>query len=415
MTIEKPLNIPESAELASIESKIEAAVAQLKTGRMIIIVDDEERENEGDFVIPAEDVTPSAITFLSNNARGLICTPMISSDLKRLALPLMVPDANKTAFTISVDAAEGITTGISSADRAQTIKLLADRKSVRSDFITPGHVFPLKYQDGGVLVRAGHTESSIDLLNIAGKRPVAAICEIMNPDGTMSRLPDLKKISSKYGIPIVSVADIISWRLAHETLIERVSQVNMPTVFGEFQAFLYKSKVDKANYIALVMGNISSDKPTMVRVHSECLTGDVFGSLRCECGQQLSLALKAISNEGTGVFVYMPQEGRGIGLLNKIRAYELQDQGLDTVQANEHLGFPPDLRRYGIGAQILIDLGIRKFRLLTNNPKKIAGLKGFQLEMVEVIPILAPPNQFNESYLKTKKSKLDHHLPNITL
>jgi 3,4-dihydroxy 2-butanone 4-phosphate synthase/GTP cyclohydrolase II len=378
---------------------------------MVILVDDEDRENEGDFAMAAEDITPEAVNFMALEGRGLICVPMTQEDLERLRLPMMVSrntSAHGTAFTVSVDAAHGITTGISARDRSETIKLLSNPETSAGNFVQPGHVFPLRYQSGGVLVRAGQTEGSVDLARLAGKRPAAVICEIMNPDGSMARRPQLETISRKHNIPIVSIADIISYRMSHETLIERIVETRLPTRWGEFRAVAYRSLVDPDEHIALVKGEITAADPVLVRVHSECLTGDVFGSRRCDCGEQAALALQRIEAEGKGVFVYMRQEGRGIGLINKLKAYRLQDEGLDTVEANEKLGFPMDLRRYGVGAQILRDLGVRKFRFLTNNPKKVVGLEGFGLEMVEQVPVVVKPNSENRRYLETKKKKMGH-------
>lgn len=391
----------------------EDAIAAYKRGGMVILVDDEDRENEGDFAMAAEDITPEAVNFMALEGRGLICVPMTQEDLSRMNLPMMVErntSLHRTAFTVSVDAAEGITTGISASDRARTISLLSSPETVAANFAQPGHIFPLRYQQGGVLVRAGQTEGSVDLARLAGKRPAAVICEIMNPDGTMARRPQLEEISRKHDIPIVSIADIISYRMSHERLIERVVETRLPTKFGEFRAIAYKSLVDPDEHVALVKGDIGETDTPLVRVHSECLTGDVFGSLRCDCGDQADFALQKIADAGKGVFVYMRQEGRGIGLVNKLKAYSLQDQGLDTVEANERLGFPMDLRRYGVGAQILRDLGVRKFRFLTNNPKKIVGLDGFGLEMVEQVPVLIEPNDENRKYLETKQSKMGHLL-----
>ncbi len=392
---------------------VEAAIAAYKAGRMVILVDDEDRENEGDFAMAAEDITPEAVNFMATEGRGLICVPMTGDDLARFKLPMMVQNntsAHGTAFTVSVDAADGITTGISAADRAHTIRLLASAEAGAPNLAQPGHIFPLRYQEGGVLVRAGQTEGSVDLARLAGKSPVAVICEIMNPDGTMARRPQLEELSSKHDIPVVSIADVIAYRMSHEKLIERLVETRLPTRWGDFKAVAYKSLVDPDEHVALVKGDIDGSKPVLVRVHSECLTGDVFGSMRCDCGEQAAHALQQIEAEGEGVFVYMRQEGRGIGLINKLRAYSLQDEGLDTVEANERLGFPMDLRRYGVGAQILRDLGVRKFRFLTNNPKKIVGLEGFGLEMVEQVPLVIEPNSENRRYLNTKRTKMGHLL-----
>ncbi len=403
---------PTPAPIAA-ESSVKAAIEAYKKGGMVILVDDEGRENEGDFSMAAEDATPEAVNFMAKEGRGLICVPMLGQDLDRLNLPMMVNRSSApfgTAFTVSVDATQGITTGISAADRSRTIQLLADPHSKREDFVTPGHIFPLRYQEGGTLVRAGQTEGSVDIAMLASKRSAAVICEILNEDGTMARRPQLEAISKRRGIPIVSIADIIAWRLGTESFIERVAEARLPTAFGNFRAVAYKSRTDSAEHLVLIKGALSSKTETLVRMHSECLTGEVFGSLRCECGVQIRLALEAIESEGNGVLVYMRQEGRGIGLHNKIKAYALQDQGLDTVEANERLGFNMDLRQYGIGAQILRDIGVRKFRLLTNNPKKIAGLEGFGLEMTAAIPIVAPLNDENRRYMQTKHEKMGHIL-----
>ena len=393
--------------------RVKKAIKSLKKGEMVILIDDEDRENEGDLVMAAEDITPEAVNFMATNARGLICTPMTQSDLNRLDLPMMVrknTSVHQTAFTVSVDAYKGITTGISAADRAKTISLLADPETTPNNFVQPGHIFPLRYQEGGVLVRAGQTEGSVDLARLAGRRPATVICEIMDSDGTMARLSQLNAMSDEHGIPIVSVADIIAYRYANESIVERVVETRLPTKYGEFRAIAYRSLVDPDEHVALVKGEISSDKIILVRVHSECLTGDVFGSLRCDCGDQATRALEQIGKSESGVFVYMRQEGRGIGLINKLRAYDLQDDGMDTVQANESLGFPMDLRHYGVGAQILRDLGVVKFRFLTNNPKKIVGIEGFGLQMVEQLPILVKVNAENEKYLATKQKKMGHML-----
>jgi 3,4-dihydroxy 2-butanone 4-phosphate synthase/GTP cyclohydrolase II len=403
----------DSTDSAASALKVERAVRDFRAGKLVIIVDDEDRENEGDFAMAAEKVTPAAINFMAQHGRGLICTPMAGKDLDRLRLPQMVDHntaTHGTAFTVSVDAARGITTGISASDRARTIRLLADPESGHADFSRPGHVFPLRAQDGGVLVRAGQTEASVDLARLGGLMPAAVICEIMNPDGTMARRPQLEAISAEHGIAIVSVADIISYRFTHEKLVERVAEASLPTQHGQFRVVAYRSQVDPAEHVALVKGTIDDSSPVLVRVHSECLTGDVFGSVRCDCHDQAQMALKMIEAEGRGVFLYMRQEGRGIGLLNKLKAYALQDKGMDTVEANARLGFPMDLRRYGIGAQILVDLGVRRFRFMTNNPRKVVGLTGFGLEMTERVPIVAAPRDQNRRYLETKQSKMGHIL-----
>ncbi len=392
---------------------MERAVDAIRRGGMVIMVDDEDRENEGDLVMAAQDASDHAINFMAKNARGLICVPMEGGDLDRLGMPMMVRNntsPHSTAMTVAVDAAYGISTGISSADRAHTIRLLAEEETVAENFVQPGHVFPLRYQEGGVLVRAGHTEGSIDLVRTAGKRPVAIVCEIMNDDGTMARGSELEAFASKYGLPIVSIADLISYRLERESFVTRVVDTKLPTKWGDFKCIAYRSNVDPAEHIALVMGEIDPDKPTLVRVHSECLTGDIFSSRRCDCGEQLDAALSQIAAEGIGALVYMRQEGRGIGLINKLRAYQLQDNGLDTVDANNELGFQTDLRHYGVGAQILLDLGIRKFNFLTNNPKKVAGLTGFGLELVEQMPLWTVSNDHNRRYLETKRDRLSHNI-----
>ncbi len=394
-------------------SSVEEAIEDIKAGRMVIIVDDEDRENEGDLAMAAEKVTPEAINFMATHGKGLICVPMLGQRLEQLRLPLMVSEntaRHGTAFTVSVDVIKGATTGISAYDRAATIKALIDPQTRPEDLARPGHIFPLRYMEGGVLVRAGQTEAVVDLARLAGLYPAGVICEVMADDGTMARMPQLERIAAKHGLKIVSVASIITYRRAHEKLVERVASARLPTRYGEFTAFSYRSIVDKDEHVALVKGTVSGDEPILVRVHSECLTGDVFGSLRCDCGEQMALALQAIQQEGKGIFLYMRQEGRGIGIHNKLKAYSLQDRGFDTVDANIQLGFPPDLRHYGVGAQILVDLGVRKMRLLTNNPKKVVGLESFGLELVERVPIIAPANSENKRYLEAKRIKLGHLL-----
>jgi 3,4-dihydroxy 2-butanone 4-phosphate synthase/GTP cyclohydrolase II len=394
-------------------SKIAEAIEDIKQGRLLIIVDDEDRENEGDLALAAEKVSAQAINFMAKHARGLICTPVTGERLDELGIPQMVErNTSKftTAFSVSVDAAHGITTGISAADRAQTIKIMTDPQAKPQDLVQPGHIFPLRAREGGVLVRAGHTEAIVDLARLAGFYPAGIICEIMNEDGTMARLPELEAMADKFGIKIISVSDLIAYRRRHEKLVHRVAEAKLPTKYGEFTAIAYRSDIDPDEHLALVTGDIDTGKPVLVRVHSECLTGDVFGSLRCDCGEQISLAMENIAKEGQGVFLYMRQEGRGIGFHNKIRAYALQDEGLDTVEANLSLGFPSDLRDYGIGAQILADLGLHKIKLLTNNPKKVIGLEGYGLEVVETIPIIATPNPHNRRYLVTKQKKMGHRL-----
>ena len=392
---------------------IREAIEDVKAGKFVIIVDDEDRENEGDLAIAAEKVTPDAINFMTIYGRGLICMPITGERLDDLRIPMMVSENTcrfETAFTVSIEAKHGTTTGISAYDRATTVKKVLDPEAKPSDFVSPGHTFPLRARDGGVLVRAGQTEAIVDLARLAGLYPAGVICEIMSEDGTMARMPELEIIAERHGLRIVSVADLIAYRRRTEKLVTRVAEANLPTKYGNFIAIAYKSTTDPDQHVALVKGDVSGDKPVLVRVHSECLTGDVFHSLRCDCGEQVEMALKAIAGEGRGVLLYMRQEGRGIGLHNKIAAYALQDQGLDTVEANECLGFPADLRDYGIGAQILVDLGVKDIRLLTNNPKKVVGLEGYGLRVVETLPIMTCPNPINLRYLETKKEKLGHIL-----
>lgn len=392
---------------------IPEALEDIRAGNFVVIIDDENRENEGDLAIAAEKVTPEAINFMAKEARGLICFPITKQRLDELGIPLMVQDntsKNCTAFTVSIEAKNKITTGISASDRAQTIKTVLDPNSKPDDLVRPGHVFPIRARDGGVLVRAGHTEAIVDLARLAGLYPAGVICEIMNEDGTMAHLPELEIMASKYDLKIMTIAGLIAYRLRHEKLVQKVAEAKLPTRFGEFIALAYRSNVDAAEHVVLVKGDISGDEPVLVRVHSECLTGDVFGSLRCDCSDQVRLAMRSIAEEGRGVFLYMRQEGRGIGLHNKLRAYALQDQGMDTVEANVALGFPPDLRDYGVGAQILADLGLHNIRLLTNNPKKVVGLESFGLKIVETVPLIASPNPYNIHYLETKQKKLGHLL-----
>jgi 3,4-dihydroxy 2-butanone 4-phosphate synthase/GTP cyclohydrolase II len=394
-------------------STIPEAIEDIKAGKFVIIVDDDNREDEGDMVMAAEKVTPEAINFMATHARGLICMPVIGQRLDELNLPPMVTDntsKHTTAFTVSVEAKHKVSTGISAADRAATVKAIIDPVTTPEDLARPGHMFPLRARDGGVLVRAGHTEAIVDLARLAGLYPAGVVCEMMSPDGEMARLPELEVMAEEQGIKIVTVADLIAYRRRTEKLVHHVAEAKLPTENGEFQAVAYKSDIDPGEHLALVMGDISGDEPVLARVHSECLTGDVFGSKRCDCGQQVSLAMKAIAKEGRGVLLYMRQEGRGIGFHNKICAYALQDKGQDTVEANLSLGFEPDLRDYGIGAQILADLGLHQIKLLTNNPRKVVGLEGYGLSVVDTVPIVVSPNRHNRRYLETKKKKMGHLL-----
>ena len=391
----------------------EEAIEEIKQGRLLILVDDEDRENEGDLTIAAEKVTPEAINFMAKYGRGLICLSLAPAWVDKLQLP-MQPQRNEsrfgTAFTVSIEASQGVTTGISAYDRATTILTAVQDRVQPEDISTPGHIFPLRARKGGVLVRAGQTEGSVDLSKLAGLKPAAVICEIMRDDGNMARMPDLEVFAQEHGLKIATIEDLIRYRSKFDSLVQAVGEAELPTCYGNFRAIAYESDIDDYTHIALVKGEIKEDEPVLVRVHSECLTGDVFGSLRCDCGSQLQKAMRIIEDEGAGVVLYMRQEGRGIGLGNKIRAYHLQDLGQDTVEANLALGFKPDLRDYGIGAQILVDLGVSKMRLMTNNPKKIVGLEGYGLEVVERVPLEGPLCETNTSYLRAKKEKLGHLL-----
>lgn len=390
---------------------IESAIEDFRKGKILIVVDDEDRENEGDFVVAAEFVTPEVINFLTKEGRGVVCAPITNERAKELGLEPMV-DANtslhETPFTVSVDFIHGTTTGVSAADRSATVRALIDPKTKPSDLARPGHIFPLRSAEGGVLRRAGHTEAVIDLCRIAGLYPAGVLCEILNEDGTMARVPELLKIGKKFGMKIITVKSLIEYRMQREKLVQRIVTTKLPSRFGEFVLHLYRSSTDEKEHLALVKGEINEHEPTLVRVHSECLTGDVFGSLRCDCNEQLIAAMQTVEKNGKGVILYMRQEGRGIGLVNKLKAYKLQDEGMDTVEANEKLGFRPDLRDYGIGAQILRDLHVGKMRLMTNNPKKVVGLQGYGLEIVERVPLEVDPNFFNEHYLRAKRDKLGH-------
>ena len=395
-------------------ASIEEALEDIKQGKPLIVVDDDRRENEGDLVIAADKATPDVINFLVTYARGLLCMPVIGERLDELNIPMMVNGDNtakhRTAFTVSVDYTEGTTTGISAYDRAATIKAIIDPESRPEHFAHPGHLFPLRYQEGGVLVRAGHTEAAVDLARMAGLYPAGVVCEVMASDGNMARMPQLVEFSQEHNINLITVAQIIAYRRRHEKLIEKVGEARLPTVHGEFQVIAYNSPIDPSKPVALVMGHWEPDEPILVRIHSECLTGEVFGSLRCDCGEQMKRAMDMIAKEGKGVFLYLRQEGRGIGFRNKVRAYSLQDSGMDTIEANEELGFDSDLRHYGVGAQVLTELGVKRMRLLTNNPRKVVGLSGYGLEIVERLPLEIEFSEENRQYLSTKRSKMGHTL-----
>ena len=395
---------------------VEEALDDLKAGKLRVVVDDEQRENEGDLVMPAQMVTPETVNFIISEARGLLCMPIIGERLDELNIPLMISENSssnhQTAFTVSVDYNKGTTTGISAQDRTASILAMIDPKSKPEEFSRPGHLFPLRYHPGGVLARAGHTEAIVDLCKMIGMFPAGIVCEIMNEDGTMSRMPQLESFAERHNLRVLSIAQIIAHRRRHERLIERVAEARLPTRYGEFKAIAYRSVVDPGEHIALSIGEWDPEDPVLVRIHSECLTSDVFGSLRCDCGEQIEMALTILGKEGKGVFLYMRQEGRGIGLHNKIKAYSLQDGGLDTVEANRSLGFEPDLRHYGIGAQILQDLGVKRLRLLTNNPRKVVGISGFGLEIVERVPVEATVTDENRKYLRTKRARMGHLLGN---
>ncbi len=396
--------------------KIEEAIEAIRDGEMVVVVDDESRENEGDLIMAAEHATPDKINFMVKKARGLVCVPMEKERLDDLNLYSMVDNNTAplgTDFTVSVDAKEGVSTGISAYDRAKTISVMIEEDTEPDDLAKPGHIFPLRAEEGGVLRRAGHTEAGVDLARLAGLSPAAVLCEVMDEDGTMARLPELKEFAEEHDLVLVSIEDLIEYRKRNENLVERIGEANLPTEYGEFQIVSYKDEINGDEHVALLKGSPEDSEDVLVRVHSECLTGDVFGSLRCDCGEQLHKALRMIEEEGEGVLLYMRQEGRGIGLGNKVCAYQLQDQGMDTVEANRHLGFEDDLREYGIGAQILSDLGLSDIRLLTNNPRKVVGLEGYGLHLKETVPIEVEPNEHNRSYLKTKKKKMGHKLDRV--
>jgi 3,4-dihydroxy 2-butanone 4-phosphate synthase/GTP cyclohydrolase II len=417
MTTKNPrIRIAKGARRRGPFASIEDAVAAIKAGRIVIVVDDEDRENEGDLTIAADKITPDSINFMARHGRGLICMPMTGERLDQLEIPLMVSQNTtsfNTAFCVSIEAKHHVSTGISAADRAATVRAAIDPKTNPTDLARPGHMFPLRARDGGVLVRAGQTEAAVDLARIAGLYPAGVICEIMNEDGTMARVPELTKFARKHGLLMITIADLIQYRMSTERLVRRIASADLPTEHGAFRIFAFENQLDNETHIALVRGEIGDGEDVLVRVHSKCLTGDVFHSARCDCGAQLETALARIAKEGRGVLLYLNQEGRGIGLANKIRAYQLQDQGLDTVEANERLGFKADQRDYGIGAQILNDLGIRTMRLLTNNPRKFVGLQGYGLSLSDAVPLEIPASDFTRRYLKTKKDKLGHRLSSV--
>ena len=399
-------------ETDSVLDPVAVCIDAFRRGEMLIVADDESREHEGDIIVAAEKVTPEIINFMVTNARGLVCVPMAGSRLQQVGVE-RAPSRNRgdkftTAFTYSVDAATGVTTGISAADRARTVQVLIDDTSRAESLVSPGHIFPLEAREGGVLVRAGHTEAAVDLAKLSGLKPAGVICEIMLPDGTMARLPDLRKFASQHGLKMLSIADLIQYRRRRERLIDFVEEVELPTAYGHFKLRLYTSSPDGMDHLALIKGNLAECPAPLVRVHSECLTGDVFGSARCDCGNQLHAAMRMVEKEGCGVILYMRQEGRGIGLANKLHAYKLQEKGLDTVEANIKLGFPADMRDYGVGAQILSDIGLKRIRLMTNNPKKLVGLQGYGLEIVERVPVVLEPGDHNRRYLETKRAKMGH-------
>jgi 3,4-dihydroxy 2-butanone 4-phosphate synthase/GTP cyclohydrolase II len=401
-------------EKTRLTAPAEEAIQAVRTGKLVIIIDDEDRENEGDFMVAAEKATPAIINFMSKHGRGLICLPLTRKRLEELQLPLMVQDNTsrfQTAFTVSIDAKDGIATGISAYDRARTVQAAVDPKTKPPDLSRPGHIFPLQAKEGGVLARAGQTEAAVDLARLAGLTPAGVICEIMNEDGTMARMPQLEEISREHDIPILTIADLINFRMKTECLVTKIEEAELPTQYGTFRIAVFEDIIHHENHVALVKGEIREDEPVLVRAHSQCLTGDTFASSRCDCGEQLRVAMEMIEKEGKGVILYiLNHEGRGIGLTNKIKAYAIQDQGLDTVEANKRLGFKPDQRDYGIGAQILVSLGVKKLRLLSNNPRKFIGLTGYGLEIIERVPIEIPPNTVNREYLKAKKEKMGHIL-----